>query len=515
MGVRFDAESRVVVLEELFRATGARRLTIRLEGPAAEIADQVILDLVDGRLLEVVAGPRRGLEALTVLALSDAGTIETSPIPEVTDRDAARFPDAVGLVRQAEASAVELSRLLAHVGGLGAVPVPDFDRLVDQLQQIPDAANAVLRLVDARCTAASILGRAPHSLRLTTRILHRLVLSEIVVPPGTVSPPIIEGPESYLGSPDEREGEDVEADVGRWLSRESPPESLLTEGAFTTAFAEHASDAKETSSPAEHEGVGSPPEAAARVRQAVPLTTKRPGPAWGPEEPPGKPAARPSAEAAPDDDVLRAAGVGGTSAQIWIGIAVFGVFLGVVASFIFSGGDGQETQDAGMAVLVVPDAGSSTVSSTVAVATSTVGTATSAVELGPDGRPPIAGPDAPEDVRRAEAHLDAGRYSSARELLDQLRKTRPDDPTVFILSGQLEVDLGRLRAAEAMADRALELDPKSYRGWVLKGSVLQFRGRFKAAKDAYRRAIKLGPDHPMTPEIESVIDQMIRSVSDQ
>lgn len=498
MATRFDAASRVGALEELFRGTGARRLTIRLEGPAAEISDRVILDLIDNRLVDAGAGARRGVEALTVLALSDAGTVEVSPIPPPSDRELIRFPDAIGLVRQAEVGAVELSQLLAHVGGLAAVPSADLDRLVEQLQRIPDAANVVLRLVDNHCTVGAILGKSPHDLRLTARILHRLAIAEVVVPPATVMPPIIEGPESHLGSPDEREGEAVEAEVGRWLSKEAAPESLLTEDAFSAAFAGRA-DAPEAppdapAPPAPSTPPKGPPEAATRARQTMPLTTKRPSPADLSQ-----------VEAPPEeDDVLRAAGVGQSNAPVWIGIAVAGVFLGVVASFVSGGEESHEIPDAGVVVAPVdiPDAGTSSVAAD---------TASTAVELGPDGRPPIAGPDAPEDVRRAEAHLNAGRYQSARDLLDLLRQTRADDATVWILSGQLEVDLGRLSAADKRADRALELDPKSYRAWVLKGSVLQFRGRFKAARDAYRRAIRLGPSHPMTPEIESVLEQMERA----
>src|SRR5688500_10714868 len=187
MGVRFEASTRTEVLEKLFRERAPRRYSATLEGPATAISEHVYFIAFEGRLVEAKAGHRTDIDALTVLALADRGEIEATPDAKPA-REAARFPDGIGLYRQAASNAAEIQQLLAPLGGLGAVPASDLDRLVDQIGQIPDAANVVLRLVDNKTTTAEILSRSPHDLRLTARILQRLAVSEIVVPPATVAP---------------------------------------------------------------------------------------------------------------------------------------------------------------------------------------------------------------------------------------------------------------------------------------------------------------------------------------
>jgi tetratricopeptide (TPR) repeat protein len=462
MGVRFDASSRTEVLERLFRERATRRLSAKLEGPASAISATVYLVAYEGRLVEVKAGNRKDIDALTVLALADFGEIEATPEAKPS-REPARFPDGIGLYRQAAANAAEIGQLLAPLGGLAAVPLADFDRLADQAAQIPDAASIVLRLVDGRSTLAEVLARSPHDLRLTARILQRLAVTELVVPPATVAPEPIEEPSSQIEP--SAQAETADTDVRAWLREPQPPAQL--EQAFDATFARQTAERPMTPRPG----------------------TKDPLPASSRDE---------------EEEFFRQAGVGGPStARTWIVLVLAGAAIGSVIGLLIRGGDPP--------IEAPPPAPDATVAMTAT--TSTVATSTASSELGPDGRPPIAGPDAPEDVKRAERLLNAGRYQEARELLDQLRVTRADDPTVWILSGQVEVDVGRLTEADAMADSALKIDPKSYRGWVLKGSVLQFRGRFSVAKNAYERALSLDPNHPMTAEIQSVLEQMERNLS--
>ncbi len=487
MGIRFDAASRTEVLERLFRERSPRRLVAKLEGPAAGISSTVIITTFEGRIIEARAGHHGAVDALTVLALADGGEIESSPEPPPT-REAARYPDGIGLYRQAASNAAEIASLLAPLGGLAASPISDLDLLVTQLEQIPDAANVVLRLIDNRSTTAELLARSPHDLRLTARILQRLAASSIVVPPATVAPEPIDEPiaseaplvpgQVVAPAPDEMEGEAVNADVQHWLAEEEPPPPLLSPDAFRSAFEKQTPERMMTPKP----GTRAPlPEPSPAIMP--PRTLRR-------EE---------------EDEFFREAGVGKTSMLTWALLAVAGIVLGIGASFLLAGPDSNEPIDTGMIAAVVPDAMTST--------TSTVATASIAAGLGPDGRPPIAGPDAPEDVKRAERLLNQGRYQDARDLLEQLRKTRPTDETVWILSGQVECDVGRLMEADSLADRALELNPKSYRAWVLKGSVLQFRGRFTQAQSAYQKALALDPKHPMTPEIQSVLEQMEKTIN--
>src|SRR5262249_10200060 len=111
-----------------------------------------------------------------------------------------------------------------------------------------------------------------------------------------------------------------------------------------------------------------------------------------------------------------------------------------------------------------------------------------------------------------ETLLNDGKYAEAGKLLDAMRTTRPNDPAVWVLSGQHAVDSGgKLSLASERAERALSIDPKFYRAWVLKGSVLQFLGKKKQAADSYNRAVKLEPDHAMSPELRTIVDGLEKS----
>jgi hypothetical protein len=482
--VAFDAASRAAVLEQALRTPGRFALTVRLEGPAAELAGEVVLDVGDGRLIDARAADARGLDALVVLALADRGRVDVGAAPTAV-KDSARFPTAIALVRQAEVNAKEVAVHLAPLGGLGAIPMLVRER--SQEAGMPEAAAIVLALVDGASTVASILRRAPHPIGLTARILERLVAAGAVGSSRTALPEPIDDREKEEDR--EVEGAAASADVARFLQGEETPSQLASSSAFTSAFAVPP-DAP-ARAPTPRPGTTEPipdrsdrfQEISARVRQRVPLETKRPSPAD------------------PTDDDLAAAGVGAGRARGWIGIAGIGALIGVLAGLIITKLD--------LARRDPPAITSPPIVETSTVVTAT--TSTAALPILVDGRPPIAGPDAPEDVKRAEALLDAGRYREARELLDQLRATRPGDVTVWILSGQVEVDVGRLEVANGLSDRAIELDPKSYRAWVLQGSVLQFRGRFPSARTAYQRALALDPRHPMTREIQSVLEQMDRA----
>lgn len=351
--------------------------------------------------------------------------------------------------------------------------------------------------------------------------------------------------------PEEFEGAGVQVDVSEWLVHEDAPPTLLSADAFQSAYSQGTAPATSpqeaasaeasaptdppapthapapadapapTEPPAPPVAVTPPPEpradaaptleteapvattppsdpsippprsdSAARVRDAVPYTTRTPG------------------AADEDDEFLRDAGVGGNNLPLIIGIALLALLLfGVL---LFGGGsDGPEgPPDTGLPAVAVP---------TATVATATVATATVAEPVedeapSPDGmRPTVAAPDAPEAVRDAEALVQAERFDEAERALRRLRRTRPSDPAVFTLSGIVYVDTDRLADANRMADRALRLDRRSYRAWVLKGSVLQFQQKREAALRAYRRALKLGPEHPMTPQIRVIVRGLERS----
>jgi tetratricopeptide (TPR) repeat protein len=193
---------------------------------------------------------------------------------------------------------------------------------------------------------------------------------------------------------------------------------------------------------------------------------------------------------------------------LFVALAVF-IVVALFMAFARSPSDREtvKAHDAGVAEVEPPPI--AIVATATLTKTETVAAEPMAEPLHLKEMPPIAGPDAPEDVKEAERLLNAQRYPDAAKLLSQLRSSRPNDPAVWVLSGQLHVDSkGRLDLASEAANRALAIDPKFYRAWVLKGSVLQFLGKQKPAADAYRKAIQLEPEHPMSAELKTILEHM-------
>lgn len=511
--ISFDATTKRGVLERCASSDAPQILRVTCDRPAADAVKVVEIAVGGGELIGVRAGRWEGTDALLWVALATGGRVEIEPAPKIAPRPTKSFDEAYA---EAELAGRALEDHLGPLGGIGAVVVADLDRLSEQLASIPDAANAVLRAVDGKRTVAGIAFAVGFEPALTARILSRLsdmgvlrvgedpdpllpapsrpgITSDAIPPTASHWEPPAEGWGETSALPGEEELE-AEEEIAGWLSAEDAPPPLLSDDAFTNAFAavdptkvvaeEIAHDA-ETPRPIEPEDPT--PRPAARVRERMPISTRRPEPAGAPDD---------------DDEVMRDAGVGGGGMSPGVLVAV-GAMLLIGLVLIFSRSSGPDAPpDAGVAPPPPPPPVVTTTTATVATAT---------ITESPDGqRPTIAGPDAPEDVKRAERLLDAGRYREAGELLSQLRRSRPDDAAVFVLSGQVYVDTGRLGPANSMADRAIAIDSRSYRAWVLKGSVEQFRGRKSQAIKAYERAMKLGPNHPMAPEIESVLSELRR-----
>ncbi len=550
--VPFDAQSKRGLFE---RCAQIERPQIVRIVPTDAVADAApIIELYTEKDTLVLARTQvwTGTDALLWAAIVETGTIEVVSLPKPIDGQRVDFAEAYG---EADLAARAYVDLVAPLGGIGAVLTTRSERLAEMIGNIPDAANAVLKYVDGDTSVAGITRQAGYACALTARILRRLgdmgvverhdpllpAPSQPAAPASAWSPP-----ERGWGDASALPNEDEDATdqgLGEWMAEEPAPPPLLSDDAFSSAYAasdpraqapgepppaaprttppraeahasitkEIVSDASEAPTPppvAAASPLASPPspaypddpaplegqapepsappmrsDSSARVRAKVPITTRRPGPA---DE---------------DEAVLREAGVGGGSnSSIWLVGAVALVVIGAVIWGMRS--------DEPPAIPPPPPPPPLVVSTTT---TSSVATATVA-ESSDATRATIAAPDAPEDVKRAERLLDAGRYREAGRLLDQLRDSRPDDASVFVLSGQVYVDTGRLGPARDMADRALAIDARSYRAWVLKGSAEQFLGRNENAIRAYERARELGPNHPMAPEIDSVIEQLRRRV---
>ncbi len=631
-----------------------------------------MLRVSGGRFIDARCRGLEGVPALELLALASGGQIHSQPDPTPPGA-IQRYPGFSVAWRDALQRVERLASLLYPLGGLDGVLIADLDRLVAELERLPEAAGQVLRSVDGSRTVAEVLALSSVDSLLTARILRRLMGSGVlrlsapmednqedgsdvprqataepdpVDPAGSAEPAeplgrpaIPREPTSALPTDDEVGGAAVEAEIRRWLADEDAPEQLLSDVAFSSAFAkaetefersqssvptnlgapseEALAELAEPSSPdlrprpatlTREVRTASLPEEPARseaphssepLPQPLPVeatdppklrrstitsaralparTTPEPSMAprpaegsadWPPErlsgfemsgppsyvgganppvesapEPatsgpatsertpeaaePIAPDRQPTALAAPEDDeddFLKEAGVGDglPGWALAVGVALLGLLLGTVLFFLSKDDPPAAEPDSGLIVTSTGAAVLSSTTATVATAT-TASTPDAGVDAGidagaqvvksPGGRPLVAGPDAPADVREAEAKLNSMQLRDAAKLLSQLRKSRPQDPAVWILSGQLAVERGQLKSALVWADRALALDRSNFRAWVLKGSVLQFRGRNKAAKRAYQRGLNLAPDHPMSGEIRMVVKELDRSLN--
>jgi tetratricopeptide repeat protein len=520
MALPFDAASRTRILVEIASTPEPKRIFVFVEGAAKELAlGGLSLRIVGGRLVEARAGEMTGSRALVRLALAERGSFDIRadavPRPPIT-----QYPELAPLLHEADVNARGIDAVIASIGDLDGVLVADLDQLMAQLAELPDAASAVLRLVDGARTVAGILREAPYEELLSARILERLVAIGIVrlaapVPaslmPEPASPPplparpqgpvfshaqVVTGP-SALPSEDELEGEGVDADIRSWLHDQEAPDALLSEAGFNAAFG---------STPGRPARSKPPPPPPREVRDSGVFEAPRPAPvSRAPVPPPSEP---PPPEPHEHDRAwLEESGIPRTRPNRAVLFIALGVLVAVV---LLMGGlsrrsDDRETAPPKEAVAIAPERTNTATAGPREKAEAKVDEWISGARIAP----PIAGPDAPEDVKRAEAFLDQQRYAEAGKLLEKLRATRANDPAVWVLSGQLHVDAKHsLDLARDAADRALAIDPKFYRAWVLKGSVMQFLGRPKLAEDAYNKALALEPDHPMSTELRAILEQM-------
>lgn len=471
--------------------------------------------------IEALVAPLGGLGGVTLTDLERL-IVELPRLPDAASA-VARLADGVrtiaGILRDSPYDALLTARILARLGSIGVL-VPTRSR--------------------AGWVAAPAAPRAPTPVSSAK--------------PGPLDDPIIgvdlPRPEidhaatgwdaMGLPSAEEYEGEGVDEDIRRWLMNERVPDVLLSDDHFAAAFATHkeedATGLASTFLPPVPLDPGPEARVEERFPQIVPAAAQPPGrlSQAAPASPP--PAIAPSARVAwdrrselvdpePLDD--EPAPPGSPSRAVWMGAIVI---VAAVVTFVSWVAQPRVSNDAArpvasaerkralpamdeVAPLEVPaiepvrSATEAALEVRGAVPAETPSsTAETAVAGEVPRHIPIANADAPEDVRRAEALLNEGAYPEAAKLLAQLRASRPNDPAVWILSGQLYVDSGgRLSLAGEAAARALALDPRAYRAWVLKGSVHQFLGQKKDARDAYAKALALEPDHPMSAELKTIV----------
>ena len=113
--------------------------------------------------------------------------------------------------------------------------------------------------------------------------------------------------------------------------------------------------------------------------------------------------------------------------------------------------------------------------------------------------------DPGEQIERALALVEVGRFDSAEEMLRRLLTELPDDPDVLAILGLLLSDLGRHREALEVADRALAGDPDCVAGHMARGHALLGLERNDDALAAAREAVRLAPWEEDTHQLVAVI----------
>ena len=461
----FEASNLVAILTRIVVSPAPTRILIMLDGPIRGLAGSVRLRSMAGRVTEVRAGGREGVRALALAFTSEKGWVETAP-----DSTSSVASESLPALSELFAASRERSdaflRLVSGLGGLaGRLYATPY--LEAGIAAAPAPARQLARRCDGRKTVVELLADVPMDEVLGARVLRRLVDDRgLEVVDG--SPP--EWPEAqdsreFLPStrPVESGARWGTAEFMPWLEPKIVPSSTGRHPGPSLGAPSVAGSSLEAPSSLDRPRF---PETSTtdRVRKTRASTSR--GSEWV------------------DEAVFRDAGVADSPFRRWMLISGLGGGL-VVLALVFSWWEREPPEPPKRAAIAEPP---------------------SMPIVSPDSvRPTIAAPDAPEDVRRAEALLDAQRYAEAESLLEVLRRTRPNDAAVFILSGQVFADTGRLESAQQMAVRAIEIDPRSYRAWVLKGSVSQFRGRKQQALSAYEHAIELGPEHPMTSELRTVM----------
>ncbi len=97
---------------------------------------------------------------------------------------------------------------------------------------------------------------------------------------------------------------------------------------------------------------------------------------------------------------------------------------------------------------------------------------------------------------RARLALGASDTDAARDHVEAILASRPDDADAHYLLGVVEAGSANARAAAAHFDRALELDPGHVRALLDRAALDEQAGRLESARERIERASALTPEDP-------------------
>ncbi|MEQ8984757.1 MAG: hypothetical protein RL846_42815, partial [Deltaproteobacteria bacterium] len=151
--VPFDAESKAALFERLGQLERTQLVRVVPSDAAGDAAPAIDLFMQDGAITMVRTAVWSGTDALLWAAIAREGHVEVDPVPKAAPGDPVPFEEAFA---EAEVAALAYLDLVAPLGGIAAVLATRSDRIAEVSAQIPDAATAILKLIDGEHTVASV-----------------------------------------------------------------------------------------------------------------------------------------------------------------------------------------------------------------------------------------------------------------------------------------------------------------------------------------------------------------------
>ncbi|MEV4948565.1 tetratricopeptide repeat protein [Streptomyces sp. NPDC053755] len=124
----------------------------------------------------------------------------------------------------------------------------------------------------------------------------------------------------------------------------------------------------------------------------------------------------------------------------------------------------------------------------------------------------MTAPGASQELRRADALYDTGRYEQAAAHAARHLATDPEDATALVLLARCQHRLGREEEALASVEQALRSEPDALGGWLMRTHVLLALKRYEEAEWSARRSVELAPQYWGSHyALGSVLDRSVRA----
>lgn len=194
------AEPRPPALRDLLVEKGRALFSGRIDVQIGALAG--VIHFSEGQVVDARIGPLVGEPALWRMLLTDAQRVGAEPGRARTTGGAVLgLPGP--LIERFDERAALLERYAEKVGGFDALWALRFDVLGRRLDELPDAINPLLRLLDGRRTVRQVVAESPLEEMLSLRILGRLLASGVLEMPASV---VVTRPPEHASFDDEDGG---------------------------------------------------------------------------------------------------------------------------------------------------------------------------------------------------------------------------------------------------------------------------------------------------------------------